>query len=80
MIRIAEIRVLATHLRPQRRQLRIHKCPDQGEETAGDPGREDERGRMHGARYHRGIDEYSRSDDPAHHDHDGVEKAEALRQ
>src|SRR5207249_9809603 len=74
--RVAQIRVLAADLRPERGQLRVDEGARQRDEAAHDPRPQDQEGRVDLPRDHVGVHEDAGADDAAHHDHGGVEQPE----
>src|SRR3954465_6586400 len=77
MIGIAQVRVLPADLGAQRRELRIRERAEQRDDAAGYPRADDQRRCVDRARHDVRVDEDARTDDAAHHDHGGVERAEA---
>src|SRR3954468_3545553 len=76
MVGVAEIRILATHARPERCELCVNKSPDESDSAADDPRPEHQPRGVNLAGDDTRIHEDAGADDPAHHDHRGVEGTE----
>ena len=80
MIGIPQIRILSAKIRPEHCQLGINKRTCQRSKATQYPRAQDQRVRVNLSRNNVGIDENSRTDDPAHHDHGRVKGADAPRE
>ena len=76
MIRIAQVGVLAANARPKHREFCVYERSDQRDGATEQPRAKNQHRRMQLARDDGWIYKNAGADDPAHHDHRGVERAE----
>ena len=74
MIGIPQVRVLTTDARSQRRKLGVNERADQRDQSAHQPGSENERRWVDISGDDCWIYKNSRADNAAHHDHGGIEQ------
>ena len=75
MVGVAQVRILTAHFRQRGRQFSPDKSAAHSDDTAKNPGSQDQCGGMHLLRDDVGIDENAGTDDAAHDQHGGVKEA-----